>query len=774
MKNKLLVIAPSSAHRNLFKEYREKDKFKDVKIVSKEELYHSFLNSYDSSYVAFLIHNFSLTYDFAKEIVSYFPYLDKSEPKLGEVTPKIAAIINYKKECEKSKDVSPATKPFFPELIYEDREIELRGYKPDDCYFLKLGLDLPKTLNIEPVRDYDVDYFVDADDEVLYVLNSISALISSGVSPSNIYISFENKDYTYLLIKYAPIFNLKINHLLQKTLNTTPICLDFIRKLEECGDVDLAIDYLDFTWSEDPNYGTLINLINENTFSFLSIEEQLLIFKKVFKEMAISSETYLGAINIISGPTFNREDHIFILGFALDYYPKGRKETSYLSEEEKEKIGYFKASDLNRSDKDDVKQFLSSGSNIHLSFSEYVFANKYYPVDPNFISQNFNKDHFVSEYFSREYAYINACKAEDLLSSYLQMSDNISSLRTCCPEFKNDIYGAFDYSFMGVGDSLSLNKVRLSYSSAKQYLGCPFSYYAKYILGIDDKKESFTTDVGTIAHKVFEKYYKLGKSFDFEKVFNEVSSEFKDKFDKREMILLESNLKLWINHLIDTFKVHDAAMGSKLTHTYAETYVDHYPIDEAGKIEINGKIDKAIITDNHYAYIVDYKSYDMKFKEASISNGESLQLPTYLLLSESEDSHLSSYEIAGVFYQRYLPAKPYENDTYYQFTGKILEEPEALDSFDPDRTFVKYPAKGEKATCTEDDFDRYKKAARDTYLEAGTRILNNDFTINPTFFKKSENACQSCIYKDICFRFSKVGGEEEEDEGYALEEISNE
>lgn len=774
MKKKLLVIAPSSAHRYLFSDYRAKDSFCDVKIVSKEELYHSFLNKYDSSYIAYLIDKFDLTYDFAREIVSYFPYLDKKEPTVGTITPKIARIMAYKEECEKSLLVHPVERPFFPELIYEGREKELRGYRPEDCYFSKLNLDFPTTLNIEPVRDYDVDYFVDADDEVLYVLNEISSLISQGISPSNIYITFENKDYTYLLVKYAPIFNLKINHLVQKTLNTAPICLDFIKKLEECQDLDLATDYLESNWSEDPNYGVLINLISENSFKFLSLDKQLLVFKKVFSEEVIHSETYLGAINIISGPTLNPSDHIFVLGFALDYYPRENKETSYLSEDEKSIIGYFSANELNESRKADVKELLCSASTIHLSFSEYVFANKYYPVDPDFISQNFIKDHFVSEYFSKEYAYINACKAEDQLSNYLQMSDNVSSLRTYCPEFKDNIYGAYDYTFSGLDQDASRNKVHISYSGARQYLGCPFAYYTNYILGIKDDKDTFSADVGTIAHEVYEQYYKLGGSFDFEEAYSEAVFKLADKFDTRDMILLDTNLKQWIHHLLDTFKVHDAAMGTKLTHTYAETYVDHFPIDDEGKIEINGKIDKAIVTDNHYAYIVDYKSYEMKFKESQISTGESLQLPTYLLLSESPDSHLSSYDIAGVFYQRYLPPKPYENDNYYILTGKILDEEEAVSSFDPDRSFIKYPTRGESAFSSADDFARYKKIARDTYLDLGNRILKNDFSISPIFYSKSKSACTDCPYKDICYRFSKVNSEDEDEEGGELEEASNE
>ncbi len=764
MKDKLLVIAPSSAHRFLFKEYRAKDPFFDVKIVSKEELFHSFFNEYDSSHIAYLMHKEGLTYDFAKEIVSYFPYIDKANLKLGEVTPKLGQVMTYKEECVKSNDTNSVIKPFFPELIYRDREIELRGYRPSDCYFLKLGLNLQMTLNIEPVRDYDVDYFTDADDEVLYVLNEISGLISKGVSPSNIYISFENKDYTYLLVKYAPIFNLKINHLVEKSLNTTPICLNFLKKLEECQNLDIATDYLNDNYSEDPIYGTLINLIQDNSFKFLSFDEQFLFFRKLFSEEKISSETYLGAINIISGPTLNPEDHIFILGFALDYYPKTRKETSYLSENEKERIGYFNSEELNRTEKGEVLSFLNSASHIYLSFSEYVSANKYYPVDQGFIAQNFIKDHFVSDYYSKDYAYINACKAEDLLSSYLQTSDNLTSLRTYCPEFKDEIYASYDYSYDG-SESLVVSdntKVRLSYSGCSKYLACPFSYYVSYMLKVNDESENFNSEVGSIAHVVYEQYYKLKDKFDFESVFQEECDKYNDKFTSKDKILLNANLKYRISFLLTVFKQHDEDMGSALSATYAENNTQYVPLDEEGKISINGKIDKFIVTNNHYAYIVDYKSYPMSFKEDQISNGKSLQLPTYLLLA-SADPRLSSYDIAGVFYQRYLPPKPYGDDSYYVLSGKILNDPEAINSFDPTKTMLKYTKKGETDTVSREDFDRYAETARRTYLDVGNKILSNDFTINPTFFTKTNVACTNCPYKDICFRFSKVNSDEDEE-----------
>ncbi|MCD8203866.1 MAG: PD-(D/E)XK nuclease family protein [Coprobacillus sp.] len=764
MKSKILAIVPSSAHRYLYKQYRVKDPFFDVKIVSKEELFRSFFNKYDASYAAYLIHSEGLTYDFAKEIVSYFPYLDKVELKIGEVTPKLAYIISLKEKCEKSGLVNPVEKPFFPELIYQDREIALHGYRPNDCYLLKLGLNLPMALNIEPKREYDVDYFTDADDEVLYVLNEISSLISSGVSPSNIYINFENKDYTYLLVKYAPIFNLKINHLISKALNTAPICLNFLKKLEECRDLDLALDYLEDGYSDDPNYGTIINLISNNSYKFLSIDEQILIFRKLFSEENIHTDTYLGALNITSGPTFNPDDHIFILGFALDYYPKIKKDNAYLSEKEKEKIGFFVAEELNRTEKDDVLFFLNSPSHIHLSFSEYVFANRYYPVDQGFISQNFIKNHFVSEYFSRDYAYINACKAEDLLSNYLQTSDNLNSLRYYCPEFKDEIYAHYDYSYIGdeskvVEDNKS---VSLSYSGASLYLKCPFSYYVKYMLNISDERNTFSTNIGSIAHEVYEKYYKLKDSFNFETVFNDAINNCKGDFTTRDLILLNSNLKYRISFLLSVFKQHDSEMGSALTATYAENKTQNVKLDEDGHISINGKIDKFIVTNNHYAYIVDYKSYQMNFKEDQISNGKSLQLPTYLLLAAS-DPRLSSYDIAGVFYQRYLPKKPYGDDQYYLLSGKILDEAEALSSFDPNKSVLKYTKKGETDMVSSEDFNRYAETAKKTYLDVGNKILINDFSINPTFFTKTNVACTDCPYKDICFRFSKVSSEEEEE-----------
>ena len=54
----------------------------------------------------------------------------------------------------------------------------------------------------------------------------------------------------------------------------------------------------------------------------------------------------------------------------------------------------------------------------------------------------------------------------------------------------------------------------LSYSSIDDYALCPFKYYLKYVLKLDQFEESFSQKLGTLYHAVLASSYK--DNFDFE------------------------------------------------------------------------------------------------------------------------------------------------------------------------------------------------------------------------------------------------------------------
>jgi len=266
-----------------------------------------------------------------------------------------------------------------------------------------------------------------------------------------------------------------------------------------------------------------------------------------------------------------------------------------------------------------------------------------------------------------------------------------------------------------------LKKMKYSPSSLRIYRKCPYHFYLKYILEIEEPEkiveEAGPIEWGNIIHKALQKFY----SVDFPSHFtrdNLHSAErmlyFRMKETMREILGRPKASSLFD---LEVYKEYIKRFLYKDLERFEEGYrihcvekkLDEYEIHIDGmKIKIKGKTDRIDILDGKY-YIIDYKtgqSVDKKLYNVDEAFTE-FQLPMYALIFSKKDFK----DIGGLLY-------------YYISKNRV--GPEDI------------MEKG------------YIPAFRDEILIPTIREL-----IDPTtswYRTNDESRCRTCAYKEFCGR----------------------
>ena len=243
------------------------------------------------------------------------------------------------------------------------------------------------------------------------------------------------------------------------------------------------------------------------------------------------------------------------------------------------------------------------------------------------------------------------------------------------------------------------------------------------------------------------------------------------ELDDKQKIFL-NNLKQTLHTTFINYYNHYLSMANPAI--YLEKKID-FKLTE--NTYVKGVIDKAIITNNKYLFLFDYKTSKNDLNMNSIINRETMQLPFYALLS-SKDNSLSNYKIYGLYYQNVLPEKINFCDeegilTYSKSKGLTVQNIEAISSLEKDfmsdnivyTKITKLSNDGsfpsDKNYIEEKDIENIIDIATEEFLNFEHSLRNNNFKINPATIK-DKIACKRCPNKDICFRRTNVLEVEEE------------
>lgn len=215
--------------------------------------------------------------------------------------------------------------------------------------------------------------------------------------------------------------------------------------------------------------------------------------------------------------------------------------------------------------------------------------------------------------------------------------------------------------------------LKTSVSKLEQYSGCPFSYYLKYGLKLNDK-ETFNVeavDTGSFMHDVIDNFFgvieerninlKEITDEELEKIAAEIVSE-KLKLDRNYIFTTTSKYKVLSNRLQKVVTMSVKYIVQSLKQSEFEVFGhelefggdgQYKPItvitEDGKKVEITGKIDRVDIMknpDGTYVRIIDYKSSVKNIDLNQVFYGLQLQLLTYL----NETCKVEDFIPAGVLY----------------------------------------------------------------------------------------------------------------------------
>ena len=202
----------------------------------------------------------------------------------------------------------------------------------------------------------------------------------------------------------------------------------------------------------------------------------------------------------------------------------------------------------------------------------------------------------------------------------------------------------------------------------EMYGRCPYRYFAREVLGLEEKDEGIDVlQVGILLHEVLERYWKERVE---EKRDELAAPERAREFIKAELArLLEADplsgekgyrialkkaeMEEWLCRMIEK-EIEEGAPLEPLTPRYLERkfgfsskdyLVLHDPLRE--DLKIRGKIDRIDVDPSgKYAAVIGYKSAG-EFKKRDLEWGVALQLPLYLLAVQQ---HLKLKPLAGLIY----------------------------------------------------------------------------------------------------------------------------
>ena len=335
-----------------------------------------------------------------------------------------------------------------------------------------------------------------------------------------------------------------------------------------------------------------------------------------------------------------------------------------------------------------------------------------------------------------------------------------------------------------------------SISRLEQYRKCPFSFYLKYALNINEK-DTFqiqNIDTGTFMHDTIDSFF--GKIQDENIDIKEITEEELKRIVKE---IIEEKLKLNKNYIF-TSSAKFRTLTSRLKRVLLKSMkyivesiqksefeiwgheiefgkVGKYPaievkLDNSKKIEITGKIDRVDVlktNDGKYVRIIDYKSSVKDINLDEVMAGLQIQLLTYMdAVAKIED-----FIPAGVLYfnliepvikaDRNTTKEDIEEQIKKQFRmkGIILSDINVIRKMDKDLekgasnivpVYIdsKENISKTKSSCVSiEEFKQLQEYTIKTIKEISKEIFEGNISISP-YYKDKKTGCDYCNYKSIC------------------------
>ena len=340
------------------------------------------------------------------------------------------------------------------------------------------------------------------------------------------------------------------------------------------------------------------------------------------------------------------------------------------------------------------------------------------------------------------------------------------------------------------------NILKTSVSRLEKYKSCPFSFYLRYGLNIEEK-DTFkleSLDTGSFMHDVidtfFERIQDLGltvREMEDEKIKQIIDEIVEEKLNlprnyifissakfKNQTIKLKRLVLKAMKYIIATIRNSDfEVFGHEVEFGDSKKYPPiEIKLEDGKKVEIIGKIDRVDIAKDEngkYLRIIDYKSSIKDIDLNDVAYGLQLQLLTYLdAITKNEDA-----EAAGVLYFNLIepiikadkkkPEEELEDEVRKRFKmkGLVLADIKVVKMMDKNLEsgysdmIPVYLGKEEEisqklsSTASKEQFKTLQKYIIKVIKDISKEILSGKIDIRP-YYKNKKTPCEYCEYKGIC------------------------
>ena len=602
-----------------------------------------------------------------------------------------------------------------------------------------------------------------------------------------------------------------------------------VKKLNGIGKVNIAAEY-------ETSWKVVMQVLDEIVLVF---GEENITFENYMQILKTGlGESKLGTIpmaqdEVTVGDVDRSRSHkikvTFIIGLNDGMFPSVNKAEGFLNDDDREKIKQngveLAKGTIDRIYEDNFniyKAFTTAEEKIYLSYSSSDMEGK--SLRPSVLISRIKK---IFEKIEEESDIVNRkSEISTVESTFEELLVNLREFRDGkeIPEIWFNIYNIYNeneewhdklasavrgLNYSNVPEKITKenidkiygNTLRTSVSRLEQYSGCPFSYYLKYGLKLNDK-ETFkveSVDTGSFMHDIIDNFFGIIeerniilKRLTEEELEQIVSEIVEDKLKLNRNYIFTTTAKykvlaqrlkkvvtMSIKYIVQTIKQsefevfgHEVEFGGKgqykpITITTAE----------GKKVEIIGKIDRVDILrnpDGTYVRIIDYKSSIKNIDLNQVMSGLQLQLLTYL----NETCKVEDFIPAGVLYfnlsnptigtDKNMSDEEIEEKIKQEFKMKgliladvnivkkmdtnIENEPKGVSKIIP-ATIKKDGELSSKGTSavTREQFEYLQRYMEKIITQISEGILGGNIEVKPYYNTGNKKTpCEYCKYKSIC------------------------
>ena len=631
-------------------------------------------------------------------------------------------------------------------------------------------------------KELTIFHFENYDDEILEVVNHIAILLNKKVDPAKIVIHKVNKDYLNKLEEYLMIY--KIDYIVEGegSFFDVDIVKNFFHDLKNYEAMRLNKVLKDYLIDKKDNkiFSKIGKVLEPLIMLDLTINSITLdLIKDVFIH-TIYQEEVTNAIKIenVLNHIYDDDTHIFIMNFSHGEIAHIYKDDTYLNDKIRKNLKLLTSFDRTQIEEKKILDCIHSYESIHLSYSTYCSSKIYMPSNlikelakkriVNICDASIHIYHIVNE----DMAKMRFFKAYALYRLYQKKTfDYLYGYTYFCADltkrYQSDFNATLDYL------ALPTLFMELSYTKLNDYFSCPFRFYLKYILNIEEKMEdNNSTFVGRMYHFVLEKV--VAKRYidrrTKEEVLENISVYICD-FVKNQTYEIKDKLKFYLNKFSEELKLIVEIIMDFMDHSSFEVLgleqklekqLDDYTV-------VVGLIDK-ILKYQEYYLVIDYKTNPVHPNWYALDVGLDLQLPLYLYLIKANDPNA---KIAGSYLQSVFRTsllkyedKPLSKVMLEQlkYVGYTLQDRDVILAIDTNAlngsgSLPKQIVSNKgfyknflKKSFTQTQFDAIILYVEKLIFEANKKIRKGLFPILPLTDEKNESVCRYCRLKDLCYR----------------------